>query len=348
MEFRYPYNYPVASYWWAVSLHVLLLAVALAPLAGLFFQTRRPVRQLDAWLWIGCIFSFPVPLTLAVLTLPLHFRPFLIGLLVFAEVVSAAAFFVTLSRLWTKGGAVNVLNVLGGLLLLCLFVALLLPSVPAAREAARRMSCGNNIKQVILAVHNYHDAYHILPSAVGVNENGVETSWRVLLLPYLENQRLYETYDQTQPWNSQANQSISLLALNALACPSNPIQRDDQGRFYTAYAMLLGPDASLVKTGRRDFSDASGGTANALAVVEACGRNIVWTKPQDVDLSQLPLGVNRPGRAEHMSYGALSSFHPGGAQAALLDGSVRFISESIDPEVLRQLASAKEAPRETE
>ncbi len=348
MEFRYPYDYPVASPGWIVILHVLLLVVAAAPLAGLFFQTRRPVRKLDAWLWIGCIFIFPAPLMLAVLTLPSHFRPFLIGLLVFAEIVSAAAFFVTLSRLWTKGGAVNVLNVLGGLLLLCLFVVLLLPSVPAAREAARRMSCGNNMKQVMLAVHNYHDTRHILPSAVGVNENGVETSWRVLLLPYLENQKLYETYDQTQSWNSPANRSISLIALTSLACPSNPIQRDDQGRFYTAYAMLLGPDTSLVKTGGRDFSDITGGTANALAVVEACGRNIVWTQPQDVDLSQLPLGVNRPGRAAHMSYGAISSFHPGGAQVGILDGSVHFIPESIDPEVLRQLASAKDAPRETE
>lgn len=86
-------------------------------------------------------------------------------------------------------------------------VALLLPAIQAAREAARRGQCQNNLKQLALAVHSYHDAWHEIPSLYTAAKNagfttafGLEThSWRSLILRYIEEQPLYDTFNFSQP-----------------------------------------------------------------------------------------------------------------------------------------------------
>ena len=339
MEYPYPYPQSTDLSVLAIILHLLLLGAAVLPIVGLFRQSRRPARSLDAWLWVGCVFLFPLPLVIAVAALPEHARPFLLGLFLFAEAIAVIAMLITVVRLWRQGQAVSAALVLSGLFALALLVMLCLPAVPAAREAARRMQCSNHIKQLVVAMLNYHDEHKFLPMAVSVEANGTESSWRVFLQPYVEGSPRQFAYDPAQPWTSEHNTAIAQEKRELLTCPSNLNEKDDRGRYYTAYAMLLGPDAALSKNQRRTLSDATAGTNNVLAVVEACGRNIVWTKPEDVDASTLPLGINRPGRVKTMSDGIMSSLHPGGAQAGLLDGSVRSFSESIDPEVLRQLTS---------
>jgi hypothetical protein len=346
MEYPYPYSQPPVMSWWSISLHALLLCMALLPIIGLFRQSRRPARASDAWLWIGCLFCFPIIFLTAHQASPDHSRPFLIGLLIFSEVVAALAMLVTVFRLWRQGNAVSAATVLGGLIGLALLVAMLLPAVPSAREAARRMQCGNNMKQIILGIHNYHDEYGFLPSAVSTSSNEVETSWRVFLLPYLELTSLFEQYDQSQVWDEEANSRVSRQNPLGLTCPSNPVEKDDVDRYYTAYAMPLGSSTALSRSETRSLP--SSATGSMIAIVEACGRNIVWTNPRDVDVSVIPVGVNRPGLAETMSEGVLSSVHPGGATAANLDGSVQFVSENIAPEVLRQLLSPFAPPVDRE
>ena len=71
--------------------------------------------------------------------------------------------------------------------------------------------------------------------------------------------------------------------------------------------------------------------------MEACGTRIVWTNPQDVDVDSATIGINLPGREPGFSDGITSSHHTGGAQAALADGSVRFISADTDPNILKAL-----------
>ena len=107
-----------------------------------------------------------------------------------------------------------------------ILVALLLPAVQSAREASRRSACLNNLKQVALAIHNYHDSHLLLPpGAISTNE----TSWHVHVLPYLERQNLYDqfTFAAGAYTASPVNQrvGVSLQPVKAYLCPSSVYQK---------------------------------------------------------------------------------------------------------------------------
>ena len=112
-------------------------------------------------------------------------------------------------------GAV-VVFVCGGIL-----VALLLPAVQAAREAARRTQCSNNLKQIALALHNYHDTYLCFPPAYIPDENGKpRQSWRALILPFMDQPQIHQMIDFNEPWDSPKNQAISNMRIPGYCCAS--------------------------------------------------------------------------------------------------------------------------------
>lgn len=112
-------------------------------------------------------------------------------------------------------------------------VALLLPAVQAAREAARRMSCGNNMHQIGIALHNYHDTHlKFPPGALKCNTFG----WHVLILPYIEQQTLHATanfnagtYVDTTANGQLGRGALGLTRITMYQCPSSPAQRMMQG-----------------------------------------------------------------------------------------------------------------------
>jgi len=109
-------------------------------------------------------------------------------------------------------------------------VALLLPAVQAAREAARRMSCSNNLKQLSLALHNYEDVHKTLPPA-GIDTN--QMSWTVLLLPFFEQQNLYDKFNFTKGgWNAFSRIAIVRgVKIKAINCPAQANPRDNFSLF---------------------------------------------------------------------------------------------------------------------
>ena len=116
-------------------------------------------------------------------------------------------------------GVAAIIIAVVGMFIVCggILVALLLPAVQAAREAARRAQASNNLKQIGIALHNYHDTFNSFPPSVVSDENGRPLySGRVLLLPFLEQKPLYDQFDLTQPWDSPANQAVSQTALKFL------------------------------------------------------------------------------------------------------------------------------------
>ena len=110
--------------------------------------------------------------------------------------------------------------------IIAILIALLLPAVQQAREAARRIQCRNHIKQLALAVHNYADAYGVLPPSAcidpAISGTGNNGSWGVhgRILPFLEQANLYNSIDLSVAWDSQM--VINGLKIPVFACPSDP------------------------------------------------------------------------------------------------------------------------------
>jgi hypothetical protein len=216
------------------------------------------------------------------------------------------------------------------LLLLCsgILVALLLPAVQSAREAARRAQCTNNLKQIALAMHNYHDTYGSLPPAYIADESGRPMhSWRVLILPFLEQGALFAQYNFDEPWDSPENLALADLMPEVFRCPSDA----SSGALETGYAMIVGPGTLFDGADPARFQDITDGTSNTLLSVEAAGSGIHWMEPRDLDVEQLRLQINGPA-----GFG-IRSHHPGGVEAAMCDGSVHFLSNSLDPKMLERL-----------
>lgn len=109
--------------------------------------------------------------------------------------------------------------------IIAILVALLLPAVQNAREAARRSQCRNNLKQIGLALHNYEASHRVFPSGVLGNSSTGSTSnllhtWLTLQLPYLEQSALAAKYNRIQPFDHVSNAAVVLQTLPAYLCPS--------------------------------------------------------------------------------------------------------------------------------
>jgi prepilin-type processing-associated H-X9-DG protein len=221
-----------------------------------------------------------------------------------------------------------VVLVVGGLfaLFMCAAVpvALLVPAVQQAREAARRTQCMNNLKQIGLALHNYADQHGTFPPAFISDETGKPMhSWRVLILPYIEETQLYSEYNFSEPWDGPNNSRLLSRMPKVYACPSNP-----PGGTATAYMGALGDHCVFRGSQPVRFADITDGASNTLLVGETAEANIPWMKPADVDVKLHPSIGDKYG---------FSSHHTGGANFLMADGAVRFISQSIAAQTLKAL-----------
>jgi type II secretory pathway pseudopilin PulG len=208
-----------------------------------------------------------------------------------------------------------------GVLCSGVLVALLLPAVQAAREAARRSQSTNNVKQIALALHNYNDTYGSFPPAVVTDANGKPLySGRVLLLPYLEQKALYDQFDLTQPWDSPQNNTISQSMIPIFLDPSAP-----QTGSQTDYLFVTGAGTIFEAGQATKFTGITDGSSNTLMLVEVRNSGVHWAEPRDQEISQ-PMSLP-PGN------------HPGGNIVGMADGSVRFMSKNVNPTLIRELST---------
>ena len=210
--------------------------------------------------------------------------------------------------------------VVGGAVLL----ALLFPAVQGAREAARRMQCTNNLKQLGLAMHNYHATYGTFPPAYSSDEDGNPMhSWRVLLLPYIEEQTLYERYNFDEPWDGPNNQWLATQMPALYSCPSDGTIQPNM----TNYVVIVGDQTMFPGSKALSIPQIIDGIRLTLMLVEIPGDSVNWLEPEDVDVSEL---VDR----------STQTTHPGGFNAAFADGSVQFISKNAAAQQLPAMATA--------
>jgi hypothetical protein len=190
-----------------------------------------------------------------------------------------------------------------------------------AREAALRAQSRNNLKQIGLALHNHHDAHRSLP-ANAIYDNGRPLlSWRVQILPYIDQTTLYNRFNLKEPWDSPQNKALLTQMPPQYRSPASKASIG-----MTNYLGVTGADGTFEGTKGLHFRDFQDGTSNTIAVVEVADSHAVpWTKPADYefDSASPPTG--------------LTGLYTGGFNALLCDGAVRFVGEATSPSTLKLL-----------
>jgi len=270
-----------------------------------------------------------------------------------------------------------------------ILVALLLPAIQAAREAARRAQCNSNLKQLGLALHNYHDTHQRLPAGqtyVSNTQFNDKFTWTVFLLPFVEQNALYDQVN----WNGDMggcalNANVSNKEIPAFVCPSGGGEAEfgHACRVRHSYVANAGVGALraiwppsqqpgvFMQNKWLRFADFNDGTSNTVGISEIIkvreGNDFrgTWSycegtlyQHDRTPNTRIP-DESRPNfcpgaDANHPEAPCIGTYtvwnlrnsilsarslHPGGVQAALMDGSVRFVTNTIDVTTWRALGT---------
>jgi prepilin-type processing-associated H-X9-DG protein len=182
----------------------------------------------------------------------------------------------------------------------------------------------NNLKQIGLALHNFHDVNKRFPAGGTRDGNGKPLlSWRVHILPYLDQKALYDQFRLNEPWDSEHNKKLISPMPAVFVSPSSRRSKSDG---CTVYREIAGDHTVFPPGVGIAISQIKDGTSNTIMLVEADdSRAVPWTKPEGI-----------PYQNENPAAGWRGQF-PNGFNALFGDGSVRFLGLPIDAEVLRRL-----------
>jgi ribosomal protein S27E len=212
-----------------------------------------------------------------------------------------------------------------------LLVLLLLPAVGTVRDAARRNMCQSNLRQIAMALRTYETVHGRFPPAYVADDQGKPMhSWRVLILPYLEEQALYEQFDLDQPWDSPQNSAVALQMPEYFRCPSAKNTAPNA----TNYMLITGPQTPFEGDQSSPQASFVDGMSRTILVVEAKGSTVTWTEPVDLDIDKMSFQVGS-------GPGEIGSDHARGvAVAVFADGHATVLSEDLDPETLRAMCTS--------
>lgn len=262
-----------------------------------------------------------------------------------------------LPALGVPRGGFTLVELLVVIAIIGLLVGLLLPAVQAAREAARRASCTNNLRQIGLGLHNYHQAMSCFPpggiehrsminpkTGLPYGPAGRQLAWSLMLLPYVEQQPLYDRIDTSKPFDAPENADAAKTILSLYICPSATNQRElRQGRGPCDYGGIYGeritgpnhpPKGMMLYDRSLTVADVTDGTSGTIIVSEDSGfRDGQWIN--GLNVFDQAYAINRAPAFEN----DIRSKHPGGANALMTDGSVHFLKETMDLKILAALCT---------
>ncbi len=194
-------------------------------------------------------------------------------------------------------------------------LAFLLPAIQKVREAAARATSSNNLKQIAIAIHNYHDVNNQFPRDITDKTGKPILSWRVAILPYIEQDNLYKQFRMDEPWDGPNNKKLSQTLIKTFISPSETQHFSPDGFALTSYKGVAGPGTFFdAKVPKMSFGQVTDGLSNTVMIIDA-GDPIPWAKPGDYMFDpDKPL-------PKLFSPGSTTIF-----QAAMGDGSVRAVN----------------------
>ncbi len=211
-------------------------------------------------------------------------------------------------------------------LLAVLVVAAPVPKDKSVKEEpatdAQKKVAENNLKQIMIAIHSYHDANGVWPQ-----DTASGLSWRVLLLPYLEEEALYKQFDLNGAWDSDANKKLT-ESMPKVFAPVRPLNVPKGETFLRGFGGTNAATAGAFQPGQRlTIVSITDGTSNTIAVIDA-GEAVTWTKPGtdlDPDAKEFP----KLGRMIDGDY----------FFAAMCDGSVKKVTRKFDEKTMKAAVS---------
>jgi len=252
-------------------------------------------------------------------------------------------------------------------------VSLLLPAVQMARESARRTRCQNNLKQLGIALHCFHDAYTGFPPA-RVSANATSCSWPPFILPYIEQNNLFEKYRFDLRWDdaNTNDKGVIQTTIKTFMCPSCPYRQYDRAPIdYPPPNQITTPNSFLTrlpnpdntfpgvlgKDVRRRMADVTDGTSNTLLLAESAGRDPLYQMGKFISLSGGGRGSwGNPGNVINLTgfnpttntlpcpcaanctnNNEIYSFHPGTATVLFCDATVRTMKANVPLQVVSDL-----------
>jgi hypothetical protein len=197
-------------------------------------------------------------------------------------------------------------------------------------SASARDRSANNLKQIGLAMHNYHDTFNRFPAhAIYSKEGKPLLSWRVMILPFIEENDLHKQFKLDEPWDSENNKPL-LDRMPKIYAPLGGETKDKHSTFYQVFVgkgTIFDPAEKKVT-----FASITDGTSNTLFAAEA-GEAVPWTKPEDLAFD--------PDKA----LPALGGMFKGGFHVLMADGSVHFLKEKFDENKMKLLIIRNDGQR---
>jgi hypothetical protein len=183
-----------------------------------------------------------------------------------------------------------------------------------------------------MALHNYHEDYGCFPPAFVADETGRPMhSWRVLLLPYMEEHAQYSRYDFSEPWNGPRNGWLAFEIPDVYRCADVP----RGATMTTAFLAITGPETMWPSAGSVCKDDLLDGPEQTLAVVEVANCGVCWLEPRDLAVPALPLAADAGQGHGIVCQHRFGKPGPRGTWGLFANGSLQFLSSELTAEDLR-------------
>lgn len=264
-------------------------------------------------------------------------------------------------------GGFTLVELLVVIAIIGVLIGLLLPAVQAAREAARRLSCTNNLMQLGLAIHHHDFSLEHFPSGttdstgpIRDEEIGDHKSWIVEILPYIEQQVLYENLDLSKSIYAPENQKVRGISLSIALCPSYPggdtttpsgitVGQSNYAGCHHDVESPIDADNNgvLFLNSQVRFGDIRDGSSQTILIGELkpSPNSLGWASGTRATLRNTGVfertewELEPPAQPDPLHVGGFDSFHNGGANFVFADGSVRFLSYTTDANLMRQMGN---------